>query len=103
MTKVLVCYEDSWADEMDVCRYAVYSKKEAEDLEKRLEKIDCNIEYSVGTNQEIQYESGLELLECLTFQEVTNEELKVLEKFIDNLNTFKTYFLDDVCDGEDDD
>jgi len=79
---VLVKYEGNWADEMDISGHYVTTQEgyndEVEVFKAMLEH--DSITYCVGTNEEIEYETIDELLECFTATPITFEEYTVLTK-----------------------
>lgn len=78
--KFLVKFEDNWADEMDINSHLVMSESEVEAYKKLVRESEYPFELFVGTNQNIDYDSAEEFLACLTFIEVSEEDVLVLEK-----------------------
>lgn len=99
--KVLVQWDSNWADEMDVSGFVIIVQKEATELKKKLREKKQAFELCIGTNEEIEYENGKELLDELTFTKLKPEEAATLEKHLGDCYGF-TNFLDIDEDDEDD-
>ena len=80
MKRYLVTYEDNWADEMDISGFFTCSKKYKKMVEKKLSTYDEEYTYCIGSNEDIEYENGLAILETLTFQKISEKEFKVLSR-----------------------
>lgn len=78
---VLIKWDSNWADEMDIEGFLIISKTKADNFKKQLKDYDSSFEVYVGTNEDIEYGSGEELLNELTFKSITTEEAKVIKKF----------------------
>jgi hypothetical protein len=78
---VLIKWDSNWADEMDIEGFLITSKSSADSFKKQLKDCDYSFEVCVGTNEDIEYGSGEELLKELTFKTITQEEAKVIKKF----------------------
>lgn len=85
MTKLLfIRYDDNWADEMDVEGWRIYSTKDWEECVKDHQKMfetHGTLTYSVGTNEEIEYESFNEWRNNFSTKSITTKEVEVLKKF----------------------
>jgi len=79
--KVLVQWNSDWADEMDIYGYIVVTKEEADAFKKKAKNTKEPFSVYVGTNEEIDYPDGEALLDELTFQNLTEEECKTIQKF----------------------
>lgn len=95
--KVLVQWDSNWADEMDVTGFVIITQKEASELKKKLREKKQSFDLYIGTNEEIEYENGKELLDQLTFTKLKPEEAATLEKHLGDC-----YGFTDFCDVEDD-
>lgn len=77
----MIIFNDNWADEMDIDAMEIdYESNTNEEAKKKLLK-DVKFPTSIafGTNESNDYDNKEQLLECFSFQELTKEQLKVLE------------------------
>lgn len=81
MEKVLVKWSSNWADEMDIQGFSIMKKQEWEHYKKEVIKLK-NFCIYVGTNEEIDYRSGEDLLEEITIKKISPEEERLIKKFI---------------------
>ena len=73
----------NWADEMELYGFSFMTSEEVKTMKKKLKAKQDWFQISVGSNQEIGFECGEELLECLEFMKIKSEEdYKVLKKYI---------------------
>lgn len=82
--KYLLKYEDCYADEFNVNELFLITEEEKSMIENGLnEKRNSKFYflYGFGTNEEIEYYSVEELEEAIKIFEITDREIKVLEKF----------------------
>lgn len=81
---LFVSFEGNWADEMDIEGHRIFEKEEYDEY---LEKVKAKIEedgcftFYVGTNEDIEYDNFEEFKSKFTTKEITEEEIKTLEKF----------------------
>jgi hypothetical protein len=80
MSKVLLIWNANWADEMDIEGFSLYDKEEWEIYKKKL-KTKKRFGIYIGSNEEIGYESGEDLLEEITVKKITPDEEKTIKKF----------------------
>ena len=78
--KVLVKFESNWADEMDVCGFAVMSSDEWNKVRQIILLIKDEFSISVGTNEEIEYENGQELLDEYEVCEISDDESQIIQR-----------------------
>lgn len=78
---VLIKWDSNWADEMSIDGFIITSKSSADSFKKQLKECKYSFEVYVGTNEDIEYGSGEELLNELTFKKITEEEANVIKKF----------------------
>lgn len=68
MPKILVKFSSNWADEMDIDGLYITTAEEHEDFKKQViqhfEKNGNTVSYRIGSNEDIEYESADDLLEC---------------------------------------
>jgi len=96
MDKVLVKWSSNWADEMDIEGVDIMRKTKWEALKKKIlsKKNFC---IYIGTNEEIDYSSGEDLLSEIKVKRISPEEEKVVKKFIGSSfgHTSFLYILDE--------
>jgi hypothetical protein len=100
---VLIKWDSNWADEMDIEGFIIVSKEKAKEFKKQLKDYDSYFEVYVGTNEDIEYGSGEELLNELTFKTITEEEAKTIKKFFGESSGHTGFWssLEDYEDYED--
>jgi hypothetical protein len=88
MKNFLMIYSGTWNDEIDVDGFVVLNKTQTTYLTKFLKKYKSPISVSLGFGDDIEYEDGKELLEEISFQEITPEEYDAVYKFFGSSNDF---------------
>lgn len=99
--KVLVQWNSNWADEMDVEGFQILTDREWETIRHSILQRKNSFEIYVGTNEDIEYSNGEELLEEITVTPLTLEEAATIEKFFGDYGGH-TAFLDNIEDEDDD-
>jgi hypothetical protein len=89
--KVLLQWDSNWADEMDISGFSIMGKSEWEDYKKML-KNKGRFCICVGTNEEIDYHNGNELLKEISVKNISEDEVKTIQKFFGGEGGF-THFL----------
>lgn len=87
MIYLYIRFCSNYADEFDVDEFEVYKMtdeqydtfKEHIDAIKRKHRTETY--YGVGTNEYIEFDTGLEFLDAFDIQEITENEYQVLTKF----------------------
>lgn len=104
MDKVLLKWSSNWADEMDIEGISIMKSDEWKAYKKKLE-LKKSFSLYVGTNEEIEYESGEDLIAEIKVKKITPEEEKVIKKFIGSEFGHQDfiYVFDDTDDDESDD
>lgn len=100
MSYVLVSWEDNWADEMDVSGFKVFSKSEWNVLKTNINNIQSPMTFSIGTNEEIDYKNGSDLLKKFKVKDVSVIEYATLTKFF-NVRGVIRYGENSVFDNVD--
>lgn len=100
MAKVIVKWDSNWDDEMDISGFTIISEEEAIALKTRLKERKTGFEICVGTNEDIDYSSGADLLDELTFTKISDDEARIIEKRIGDEYGF-THFMSAIEDWED--
>lgn len=106
--KVLLKWSTNWADEMDIEGYILTSKDKSDDWKKKLKTVDFSFSLQIGTNEDIEYSSGEDLISEVSLKNITDEEYTTLKKYFgmqgghtefwDGLE----YILEDLDDEDDD-
>ena len=82
MKRTLIKWDSNWADEMDIQGFVIVPTEEANEFNRKLSELKCSFVICVGTNEEIDYDSGQDLLNDLDFTELTEEQYKVIDETI---------------------
>jgi hypothetical protein len=82
MSYFLVRWTASWADEMDVDGFKIFTPGKWEDFKSKLKNRKEQFEIFVGSNESIDYKNGNQLLKELDVTEITDEEYHVIKKLI---------------------
>lgn len=78
----LIKWSGNWADEMDLEGFCLVTPAEADDIWTRLTGVTEEITSYLGTNEELEWNNGPELLKELTRIDLTMDEAIVLKKAI---------------------
>ena len=105
---VLIKWDSNWADEMDIEGFIITDKESANSFKKQLKDYVSSFEVCVGTNEDIEYGSGEELLSELKFKTITEDEAKVIQKFFGESGGHTEFwtaleYLDEWNDEDEDD
>lgn len=73
----LIKYDSNWADEIDIDGFIVLSDELHDNFIEAINRIEY-LEFYIGTNEEIIYESPEEILNDLEISDITVEQAKVL-------------------------
>lgn len=77
---ILVTYKDNWADEMDVRGFAILTDERWAEIKSKLEAHSDTLEFNVGSNEEISYDDGKDLLSVLIVVPISDAEAETLHK-----------------------
>ena len=80
--KVLLTYEDNWADEFDISAWQIVDMARWESLrDEFLEKVgENNFCCCFGTNEEIDYDNASAFIDQISERLITTEEAKLIKK-----------------------
>jgi len=78
--KVIVNWEDNWADEMDLDGFVIMKAKDWNKFLDHMREIDYELIYNVGTNQEITYANGSEALNHFEMKYLSPAQAQVFEE-----------------------
>ena len=78
--KYLVTASPNWADEFDFNEFMVMSGEDLKNFTEKLSKYEDSIEWYFGTNEEMSYSNGAEMLEEITWEKISDEEGDILDK-----------------------
>lgn len=101
MAKVIVKWESNYADEMDISGFVLMDKADANIWKKKIKTIEDQFTIYVGTNEDIEYGSGEELLSEIKIQNISDAEYEAIINAVGKEFGF-TNFLDAVENFEED-
>lgn len=81
---LFIYYSDNWADEMDISGSRVMSEKEYEEYIARAKyafEVNGTVDFGIGSNESIEFESFEVFEQTLTVHEITEEDMKILVRF----------------------
>lgn len=81
-------YSGNWNDEIDVDGFVTLNKTQANYISSFLKKFKEPISISLGFGDDVEYDNGKELLDEISFQEVSTEESLTIQKFFGESNDF---------------
>lgn len=100
--KYLINYSDNWADEMDVSGHVVLNQKEYKKFQKAISHLVYNkieFEFSVGSNEYIEYGSYKSADSVYSVTEISDEDYKVLKKLDLTESGFAGDFVENVIEA----
>ena len=77
---VLLKFEDNWADEMNVYGFIVISGKGWQLEKARLEAITDCITLYIGSNEELEWSDGADLLSRIEVEQLRDDEAGAMKK-----------------------
>jgi hypothetical protein len=77
--QLLITASVNYADEFDMTEFSVMTAGEFKQIVKGLRAYKDEISWGFGTNEEMRYDNGKELLDCLTFRTITDVEADVVD------------------------
>ena len=101
MAKYLATFSETLND-IEIKGFVTMTDKEMERFEELATSISWSFVYQIG-EEEIEFESGEDLLTRIDFKEISNEEYKCLKKVFNNeFGTFVTEeYLENIVGDED--
>lgn len=88
MKNFMMVYSGNWNEEIDVDGFVIMNKKDMCYLSSFLKKYKTPISVSLGFGDYVEYDTGRELLDEISFQEITPDEYETINKFFGNSNDF---------------
>lgn len=88
---VIVTCSTNWADEMDIIGQSIFTKDEWKEFEQKLKEHTDDIEFYVGTNEEIRFRNGQDFLKCCEVKEISKEHSKILEQYV-RLDPYQLFY-----------
>ena len=78
--KVLIRWDSNWADEMSVSGFGISTQ---EVYDKWVSKVSeyTSFEFSIGSNEDMYYENGQDLVDEMTVTPISDDEELALRKF----------------------
>jgi len=92
----LLTYSGNWNDEINVDGFIIIDSDKKDSIIKLLENYDETIYISNGGDDETEYENGKELLEEITFEKITKDEIKIIERYFGNFNDYGYNLLSNI-------
>ena len=89
----LLTYSGNWGDEIDVDGFIIIDNNYKNYITNYLTNYLYPIQVDIGFNESVDYDNGEELLQEITFQKITKNELKTIEKFFNSSNDFGNNLL----------
>lgn len=80
MSKVLIKWKDNWADEADFYGFVIDTKENWEEFKSLCEAYNSSFSMTVGTNEQIDYSDGKDLLSRITISEINDNEVQIMKK-----------------------
>jgi len=80
---LLVTAEVNYADEFDMSEFTTMTVKDFKEIVNILKDYDDEIEWYFGSNEELSFNDGKDLLSCLEFKVITQEESDVIDTLFD--------------------
>jgi len=81
-------HSGNWEDEIDVDGFVIMNKSQMKYLTNFLRKFENQVSISFGFGNSVDYENGKDILEEMSFQEITNDEHQAIKKFFGDSNDF---------------
>jgi len=83
MSKLYLAKSDfNWADEMDLLGFTIIDEEAKLEFEKLAKDYEDVIKFYVGTNEEVTFKNGQDVLDHITFTEITPEtSVAIVEAF----------------------
>lgn len=104
MSKVLVKWSDNWADEMDIEGFVIMTDSEWKEYKQGIKEKIKPFSIGIGTNEEIDYDNGEDLLAKLTAKKLTSEEYKTISGIFGNywgFDQFQYVIEDNIAEEAD--
>jgi hypothetical protein len=79
--KVIMQWSTNWADEMYIEGFVITNKIESDRWLERISNIRNRFKIYVGTNEDIDYRNGNELIREVTITEISENEANTIIKF----------------------
>jgi len=100
--KVLLTWGSNWADEMDVDGFVITTSQQWEAYKKKLKEREKKFTISIGTNEDIYYSNGAELLAEISVTELSDLEVDLISKKIGTIFGFTQFFEAYVFEDDED-
>jgi len=98
---VIARFNSNWADEFGIESYSILEKPEFEKLKAYLKTIKTPITKCFGTNEEIEFENGQEVLDSIELEDISEDRARVICDTIGD--SFGLVTLEDVYENIGDD
>jgi len=92
----LLTYSGNWNDEINVDGFIIIDNNKKNNIIELLENYDETIYISNSGDDETEYENGKELLEEITFEKITKDEIKIIERYFGDFNDYGYNLLSNI-------
>lgn len=78
MSKTIIKWDSNWADEMDIQGFVIVDAKAAKEFKDQLKTVKNGFTVCIGTNEDIEYSNGKDMLSDLTFEDLSEDEAETI-------------------------
>ena len=84
----LLSYSGNWNDEINVDGFVIIDDNLRKTILELLKNYEQTVYINNGGDDEIEYENGLELLDEITIDKITEKEIDSIDKFFGKFNDY---------------
>lgn len=84
----LLTYTGNWNDEINVDGFIILTDRKKNTIVRLLKNYNDIVYINNGGDDEIEYDNGSELLEEITIERITKNEIDIVDKFFGKYNDF---------------
>jgi hypothetical protein len=96
---VLLDFSADYADEFDVEGFSIMTDAEWNIFQKKFQQHQGQYSFGFGSNEDIEFENGQEVLDSIGVKNITKEEYDTINKFFGT--SYGKFPYDDYMDYED--
>jgi DNA helicase TIP49 (TBP-interacting protein) len=89
-------YTVDWNNEISVDGFVIISNKRKNEIQSFLKNYDDTIYISTSGDDEIEYDNGKELLEEISFEKISREDIYVIKQYFGEYNDLGLKFINDI-------
>ena len=90
--KLLLTADFNYADEFDLTEWIILDSNETKELVENVQNYDDTIYFGFGTNQELRYTNGQEMLNEITVRLISEEEADIIQDVMESVNSDHNFF-----------